>query len=82
MSLDLLLKDFYENYEKANRLRSEFHELNRRMAEGDPSATLDQYLKVKSIFKDMRSSMNDLDRAVERIKDLLPSTQPIYETPP
>ena len=63
-------------YDTTNRFNSEMFTLNLRLNEGDPIMTLADYRKAKATFRILRTAMADLDRAILKISESIPSTPP------
>lgn len=80
MPITRLIKEFGQSFDLITRLRSEAYLLNTRIIEQDPIATLNDYKKVKATFKELKSVMLDLDRAINRVSSEIPTSPPDYGT--
>lgn len=82
MSIFFLILDFNKAYELSSQCRSELYTLVSRLNEMDDIQTLADYKKAKETFKELRTVMSELDRAVLKLSSSIPSQPKVFETDP
>lgn len=78
MPITALVREFGDVLEVSTRLRSEIYQLNMHLVQRDPLMTMNDLMKVKATFKDLKVVMTDLERAVDKVIGDVPTLADLF----